>query len=480
VENIIRKISGLSEGFEVYAVGGFLRDMLLKRGCKDVDLTVDKNALKYSKRIANAFKAKLVVLDRADKTYRIILKESAVVNIDVSQFKGGTIEQDLRSRDFTVNAAAFNLNDFENFRRHIISPCRSAARDLKSKTINTVSDGVFKADPLRMLRAFRFAAELGFKISQKTLMQIKQDAKLICTAAPERVKNEFFGILSSENATELVGCMDGCGLISEIFCEIKAMKKSRGKYYYHPGGLFQHSFEAMEATENILNNLEKYFPENYTDIRKHFEDGGFSENVTRKNLLKFSALFHDNAKPETAKFQDGKMHFFGHEERGAEKIKKIMSSLKFGIKDTKTAMFLIRHHMRPSSLTRNNPVTKKATLKFFRDIGDNTPDLIVLSMADWRSYKKLGFFSLSGLRSQEKAARKLLKYYYELKNAKPLQKIIDGNIVMKRFGLKPGPWIGELLDYAVEAQWQDRIFTTDEALKTVFSKLTHIKKKYKI
>jgi poly(A) polymerase len=480
VENIIKKISSLSEGFEVYAVGGFLRDMLLKREYEDIDLAVDKNALKYSKKIADAFKAKLVTLNKVNKTYRIILKDKAATNIDVSQLTGGTIEQDLRSRDFTVNAMAFNLNDFENFKRHIILPGRNVARDLKSKMINTVSDGSFKADPLRMLRAFRFAAELGFRISQRTLMQIKRDVKLIRVVAPERLKNEFFSILSSENAAELVRHMDDCGLISEIFYEIKVMKKARGKYYYHPGGLFQHSFETMEAAENILNNLKKYFPEVYTDMQKHFENGDFSENVTRKNLLKFSALFHDNAKPETAKFKNGKMRFFGHEERGAEKVKKIMSSLKFGRKDTETAMFLIRHHMRLSNLTRNSTVTKKAALKFFRDIGGNTPDLIVLSMADWHSYKKLKFFSLSGLRIQEKAARELLKYYYELKNAKPPLKIIDGNIVMKKFGLKPGPWIGELLNCVSEAQQEGRISTADEALKTVYSKLTHIKKKYKI
>ena len=136
--------------------------------------------------------------------------------------------------------------------------------------------------------------------------------------------------------------------------------------------------------------------------------------------------------------------------------------------------------MRPSTLTRNNIVTKKAALKFFRDIGGNTPDLLVLSMSDWHSYKKLKIFSSKELKLQEKSVRELLKYYYELKNAEPLSKIIDGNIIMKKFNLKPGPWIGELLNFATEAQLEDKIFNTDEALKIVFSKLTHIKKKYKL
>jgi poly(A) polymerase len=482
IKNIIEKINCLSEGFEVYVVGGFLRDLLLKRKYNDIDLAVNKNVLKYSKKIAEAFKSKLITLDDANETYRVILRDGIIANIDISLFNGDTIEQDLKRRDFTVNAIAFNLKDFKSFRRRIIFPAENGTlRDLKSRTINTVSVESFEADPLRMLRAFRFAGELNFKISQKTFKQIKHNAKLIHNIASERIKDEIFRVLSVKDAASLIKEMDNCGLISEVFYEIKAMKKASKRYYYHQGGLFQHSFETMESAENILNDLKKYFPENYIDLRKHFENNGvFSQNVTRKALLKFAAFFHDNAKPETAKFVDGKMHFFGHEMLGAEKIENIMLSLKFGRKDIETAVFLIKHHMRASTLTRNNPVTKKAALKFFRDIGCNTPDALILSMSDWHSYKKLKVFSSKILKSQEKSARELLKYYYELKNAKPLSKIIDGNVIMEKFNLKPGPWIGELLDLVFESQQEGRISNEPEALKIISLKLASVKKKYKI
>ncbi len=101
-------------------------------------------------------------------------------------------------------------------------------------------------------------------------------------------------------------------------------------------------------------------------------------------------------------------------------------------------------------------------------------------MSDWYSYKKLKAFSSKELKIQEKSVRELLKYYYELKNAEPLPKIIDGNIIMKKFNLKPGPWIGELLNFITEAHLSGEIFNTDAALKIVFLKLTHIKKKYKL
>jgi poly(A) polymerase len=481
LNKLIKKINDLSKDFDIYVVGGFSRDLLLKRRPNDIDLAVSRNALKYSKKIADAFKSNLITLNDTSKTYRIKLKDDIVTNIDISLFNGKTIEQDLQNRDFTVNATAFNLKNSENFKKHIILSDRNTLRDLKSKTINTVSSESFKTDPLRMLRAFRFSAELNFKISKKTFEQITKNARLIHQSASERIKNEFFRVLSIKNSAVLIKDMVNCGLLSEIFAEIKKMKKARRKHYYHPGGLLQHSFETVESTENILNNFKKYFPENYIDMQKHFDDNdAFSESVTRKSLLKLAALFHDSAKPETAKFENGKMRFLGHAELGAGKVKEIMFSLKSGKNDIETAVFLVSNHMRPSTLTRNNIVTKKAALKFFRDIGDNTPDLLVLSMSDWHSYKKLKVFSSKELKIQEKSVRELLKYYYELKNAEPLPKIIDGNIIMKKFNLTPGPWIGELLNFIAEAQLEGKIFNTNEALKIVFFKLTHIKKKYKL
>jgi poly(A) polymerase len=482
MNELIKKINIISKGYDVYAVGGFARDLLLKRKHKDIDLVVNKDALKYAKKVAMTFKAKLITLDEDTETYRIILKDCGVPNIDIAIFNGKTIEEDLQNRDFTVNAIAFNLKYFEDFKKHIIFPNKNTLADLKSKTFNVISDATFKVDPLRMLRAFRFIAEFkDFKLSGKTLVQIKKNAKLIWLAAPERIKNELFRILAAKNSSELISLMDSYRLLSAVFHEVGKMKKAKKNYYYHSGGLFQHSFETLQSAENILNNLKKYFPVNFIELQDHFNNGEyFSENITREVLLKFVALFHDNAKPETAKFENGKMRFLGHEELGANKLKEIMLSLRLGKKDIETAFFLVMRHMRPSTLTRNNVVTRKAAMKFFRDIGDNTPDLVILSMSDWHSYKSLKVFSPKELSLQEKSVRELIKEYYELKNAKPLPKVIDGNIIMKEFSLQPGPWIGELLNFVNEDQFEGKALSKNDALKLVLSKLTHIKKKYKM
>ncbi|MDR1418377.1 MAG: hypothetical protein LBI80_04395 [Endomicrobium sp.] len=481
MNEIIKKINDLSQGYDVYVVGGFVRELLLKRQNADIDLVVNKDSLKYSKKLAMAFKAKLITLDKATETYRIILHDNDIKDIDVSSICSGSIEEDLQSRDFTVNAIAFNIKDFNNFKQHVILPTNNALKDLTTKMLNTVSSKSFKMDPLRMLRGFRFMAEQGFNFSQTSLKQVKNNTKLISKVAKERVKNELSRIFASKNASKVLKIMDKTGLLSAILPECATMKKAAKKHYYHKGGLFEHSFRAFESSENILNNLKKYFPKNYTDMQKHFEDNSsFSEHVTRKGLIKFVVLLHDNAKPETASFENSKMHFFGHEDKGSQKMKKIMSDLKFSKKDIEFSTFLIRHHMRLSTLTRNNIVTKKASLKLFRDMGDFTLDLLIVSMSDWHSYKNLKVFSKRELSLQEQSVRKLVQAYYDLKHSKPVKKIIDGSIIMKKFSLKPGPIIGELLESVLAAQEEGKVSNLKEALKVVSLKLTQIKKKYKI
>jgi poly(A) polymerase len=478
LNKFIEKIKELSQGDDVYVVGGFVRDLFFKRQNEDMDLVVNKDSLKYSKKLAKAFKAKLFTLDEVAKTYRIILKDDKVKNIDISQFCANTIEEDLQTRDFTVNAIAFNIKKFTNFKHHIITPKKNALKDLKTKTLNTVSSKSFKIDPLRMLRGFRFMAEHGFKLSKISLKQIKSNSKLINNVAKERIKNEFVRILATKNASKILKIMDKTGLFGAVLPETVKMKKAARKYYYNKGGLFEHSFKAFESSENILNNLRMYFPKNFIDLQKHFEDdSSFSENVTRKGLIKLVALFHDNAKPETVSFKNGKVHFFGHEEKGSQKIKEMMSALKFSKKDIEFSAFLVKYHMRLSTLTRNNVVTKKASLKLFRDMGDYILDLIIVSMADWHSYKNLKLFSPDELNAQEKSLERLVKYYYDLKNVKSLEKIIDGNIIMKEFSLKPGPIIGTLLKNVLVAQEEGRVTNLKEALEIISLKLTMIKRK---
>ena len=466
---------------EVYVVGGYLRDFLLKKKSLDIDLVVSEKSEPFAKKLAKKINGKCFKLHDDLQTYRVaVFNNPDLEYIDVSLMQGKNIKEDLSRRDFTINALAVKIEDFDDIKKNVIDYF-GGTKDLKKKEIKAVSKKVFVDDPLRMLRAFRFASEYNFKISKETLSLIKKYSPKISTVAGERIKNELFRILSNKKSSQYISAIDNIKLLEKMFPVITKMKKSAQSFYYHPKGLFQHCFQTYEALENILVKLDKYFPTSKDMLEKHLNEP-FSENVTRKNLLKFVAIFHDCAKPECAKRMDNKMRFLGHEELGAKKTAQIMKELKMSNKEIDFVKAIISEHMRPSNLAKSEVITQRAQMRLFIDIKGNTPDLLILAMSDWHSYKTLKkkIYPKKVLKQQEKSVAKLIFGYFDFINKKPKDKIVDGNVLMKEFHLKPGKIIGELLKYINNAYEEGRIKDKKQALKYAKSQLTVLKKKHKI
>ena len=466
---------------DVYIVGGYIRDILLKKKSLDIDLVVSEKAESFAKKLAKKINGKCFILHSDLQVYRVaVINNPDLEYIDISLMQGKNIEDDLSRRDFTINALAVKIENFDNIKKNI-TDCFDGIKDLQKKEIKVVSKKVFNDDPLRMLRAFRFASEYNFKISKETLSLIKKSSSKIITVAGERIKNELFRILNNKNSSQYIAAIDECGLLEKMFPVITKMKKSAKNFYYHPKGLFQHCFQTYEALEKIFIKLDKYFPQSKDILEQHLNEP-FSENVNKKNLLKFIAVFHDCAKPECAKRMDNKMRFLGHEELGAKKTAQIMKELKMSNKEIEFAKAIISEHMRPSNLAKSEVITNRAQMRLFRDVKENTPYLLILAMSDWHSYKTLKkkIYSPKVLKQQEKSVAKLILGYYDFVNNKPKDKIIDGNVLMKELKLKPGKIIGELLQYINNAYEEGRIKDKTQALKYAKTQLTVLKKKHKI
>ncbi len=311
------------------------------------------------------------------------------------------------------------------------------------------------------------------------MSHIKKYSKTITKSASERIKNEFFRILGHPDASAQIMLMEDLSVLEALFPAVSAMKKSAKNFYYHPKGLFQHCFQTLQSFEKILSNLDKYFPDTKDRLSVHLHEK-FSDNVNRISLLKFIALFHDCAKPECAKKIDKKMRFLGHETLGAEKTAEIMKNLKMSNKEIDYAKNIISEHMRPSNLAKSQIITNKARFKLFRDIKDNTPDVLLLAMADWHSYKSLKVYSRQILKRQEKAVAELISDYFKFKDKKPQAKVLDGNLLMKKFSLKPGKIVGEMLRLINIQCEQGKITDKKQALIFAKSKLTLLRKKHKI
>jgi len=459
---IIKKIAEETES-EVFVVGGYIRNYLLKKQSDDLDITVSKNADIFAKKLALILKGKYIVLDLKNKNYRVALINNPVLKyIDVSLMTGKTIQQDLINRDFTINSLAVDINGFGNIRKNLID-VSGGYKDLKNKIINVSSKNSLITDPIRMLRAFRFASELNFSISKNTLSQIKKNAAKIKLSVCEMRKNEFFRILNNKKSIKYITLMDDYKLLENMFPFVYKMKKSAKKFYYHPKGLFQHALLTMESLEKIFEKLSGYFPSVNEKLSQYLCEN-FSQNVNRKNLLKFIAIFHDCAKPKCAKKIGKVMRFLGHEEIGSKYISMIMKNLKMSNREIEYACSVVLYHMRPSNLLKSETVTERAKLRLFRDIGNIVPDLLLLALADWHSYKPLKIYSRKGLKQQEKYVNEFMNAYFDLLTKPKKEKIIDGNILINELKIAPGKIIGKLLKLINDKYDEGLIKTKQEAI----------------
>lgn len=477
---ILKLIKELQGREGVYIVGGWLRDKLLGRQNRDLDIACPGSPLSLARRFSSAARGRFVPLDTRNKIYRVVLKDMPELEyVDFAKMKAPDIVSDLKKRDFTVNSLAVEIKeDGAIDTKNIIDPSSGMA-DLKKGTIRMTSARSFIEDPLRILRAFRIAAELDFKIEPATMKSAKAFAPLILKSASERARDELVKILANGDSSRWISCLEKTGLLEFLVPEITPMKSSARKYYFHPKGLWQHSQDTLKSLEDIFSGLGDYFPGPYSLIEKHLEEP-LSSGMNRKILLKFTALLHDCAKPECARKFGNKTRFLGHEKTGAKKVEKILRRLKMSRKEIAIAKNLTGNHMRPASLSQAGTVTQRASLRLFRDIGDNTPDLLLLSLADWYSYKRLKTHLTGNLKKQQAVLNELVSRYFALKEKKYVPRLIDGNVLMDRLGLTPGPIIGALLKTVNEAQALGKINTGVEALALASQKLTRLAKKYKI
>ncbi|MBN1621400.1 MAG: CCA tRNA nucleotidyltransferase [Endomicrobiales bacterium] len=474
-KEILKKIKKASDNIDIYVVGGWVRDALIKRKNRDLDIATSINPGPLARKISNVIKGRFVELDKKNKIYRVVLKGDRDLDyIDVAKLKGPDIYTDLKRRDFTINALAVSIsNAIDEYT--VIDPT-GGIYDIKNKVVRSTNTGIFNEDPLRLLRAFRIACELKFNIEPKTKKLIKVKSKLIRKSANERVRDEIFKILSQPKSFVWIKEMDNAGLMDCIFPEIIKMKKSARNFYYHPQGLWQHAIETLTSLEEILDNLKKLFPGYEHKILNHLNQP-LSNGITRMNLLKFVALMHDMAKPACAKKIGNKMRFLGHEKKGSEMIKVVLKGLRMSNKDIKIAQTLIGHHMRPINLGQSPVITDRAIFRLFRDIEDNLVDLMLLTLADCYSYRRIKVRKVVELKKQKKVVGKLITRYFDVKEKISHPKLLDGHVIMKKFNIKPSPLVGKLLGIVKEEQSLGKIKDVNDALTLIKRKLTRLKKR---
>ncbi|MFC1978808.1 CCA tRNA nucleotidyltransferase [Chloroflexota bacterium] len=460
---VIRRLADfLSERIiQAYLVGGYVRNVLLNRYTQDIDIALSGDATVTAKEIAMLFGGKFVLLDDINKVARVVMPE---LYLDFSTIKND-IEDDLKRRDFTINAMAQDLNQLTEHKT-IIDPCNGQS-DIRQKTIKATSDDVFRQDPVRLMRAIRLAAELNFDIDDKTQTLIKRDAHLVANVAGERICDEFCAAMATDQAYSMLRLMDDLGLIAPLLPELDACKGVE-QPKEHSWDVFDHSIETVTAVDKLFANIRTQqnglseIP--WTDeLAYHFSEQ-ISSGHLRMTILKIAALLHDIGKPSTKSIQEnGRMRFLGHSSQSAKIAKSIMTRLRFSVKEIKTAQRIIEQHMRPTQLSNNWEMpTRRAIYRFYRDTEDDAFDILLLSLADHLAAR--GPLLEKEHWSYHIALIKyvMLKHSQEQDVVKPT-KLIDGNDLIK-LGVKPGPEIGMILETVREAQATGEIATKDDAI----------------
>ncbi len=460
----------------IWLVGGFLRDAYITKNKDliDFDFCVERNTYSVAKEFAKKVSSKLIILDKAQGSFRVVLnpvrstgfrkKKTKISNgvkrknkfytYDFSRMRGGDLHEDLSLRDFSVNSLAVNVRE----KRPEIIDYFNARQDLKKKIIRVIRDEVIPQDPLRILRGFAFKAKYGFRIAPKTYKLMAKHKNLLKKTSKERIAEELFKILDSSQAYETIIKMDKARIIDEV---IPCISQTRGIHQgaYHHLGVWEHSLETLKQFE--LFYKKTLIKDN---LITDYLNQELAKGRRRLQIVKLACLLHDIGKPQAKKKAKKRTLFHGHEKIGRDLADRIAEDLRISFREKELLKRLIFWHLRPGYLADQITPSKRAIYHFFRDTQDEGAGVILVSLSDWRATR--GPLVDQSKRSRhERIMINLIDTYFEEKQKKPLPKIVDGYDIMRKFKLKSGALVGEVLRKIKEEQTLGKVSTKTEAYK---------------
>jgi putative nucleotidyltransferase with HDIG domain len=454
--SLLRAARGAAgENSGLVLVGGAVRDALLRRADSDLDLAVPRGALMLGERLAAGLGATAVVLDAERGAARVVAHG---VQVDITDFRAPTLDADLAARDFTVNALAVDVDRLlARGRARLVDPT-GGMDDLRARRLRPAGPGVLAADPLRAVRAVRLEAALGLRLTGSAVRAVRAAAPALAGVAAERVREELTALLRLPATGRALRRADALDLLATIFPEVGPMRTST-QPAPHRFNVLEHSLRAVEAGDRLLPRLDALTPFG-EELSAHLAEG-LGGGLDRRAALKLAALLHDVAKPETRRVIGGRVRFFEHDLIGARRARVIGERLRLPERATALIERLVRHHLRPMHLAQAGEVTRRARYRFYRDLGPDTRDLLLLALVDGAAVtgaSPLVVWRRAGL------IRDLLGGWPEAESAAAAAPLLRGQDVMERFRLPPGPAVGELLAQAREAQDLGLVRTREEAL----------------
>ncbi|MBI3325284.1 MAG: CCA tRNA nucleotidyltransferase [Nitrospinae bacterium] len=463
-DGLLQRLLAFAErqGLRLFVVGGTVRDVCLGRASLDFDVAMAGDVMAVSRAFAREVSGAYVPLDPAHGEARVVYRKQG--SIDFARFKGDDLTQDLRRRDFTINALACPLTTFlTTSTPELIDPC-GGWDDLQACIVRMPSPQSFEDDPLRMLRAFRLAASFDFTIDDLTLERMKPTVLRLADVAAERIHTEVLKLFSTPHSAPYVATMGQLGLLDAVLPEVAATHGITQNRYHHVD-VFEHSLLTYQSTEAVINALASYFQPISDAVAAYVRAG---EHLA---LLKWAALLHDIGKPAARRVdRRGRVSFPGHAGGGALLWKEAGHRLKLSAARADYIQTLIAHHLRPRhllTLASQGRLTLRVMHRLFRDLDEEVLGLFVLAVADALASRGPRTPSNRPLALGRLCARVWEAYQTRIRPVLVGPRLLTGDDLQTVCGLEPGPRFKTLLESIELAHVEGHIRTRAEALRLV-------------
>jgi len=431
-------------GREAWLVGGAVRDELLGRPTDDVDIALDGDPREAARTIARATRGVAFELSGAFGAWRVVGPGHAW-HVDLVTLQGD-IDADLAARDFTINAMAERLAGGE-----LLDPHGGRA-DLEARRVRMVSPTAMADDPLRTLRAVRLVCELDLELEPSTAAAIAAHARWIDAVAPERVFGELKRIVTAPAARRGVELMDAHALTEAVLPELVALRGVEQNEFHHTD-VHGHTLEVLDAVAALERN-RAFLGDRAADMLAE----PLADELTRGGGMRFAALLHDAAKPQTRGVRpDGRVTFIGHDQVGAELARTVLRRLRASQRTIDYVAALTLHHLRLGFLVHEQPLDRRSVWRYLRATAPWTDDVTIFTVADRLATR--GRNAEEAIAAHVALAREMLAI-----EPGPAEPLIRGDDLARELGIVPGPQLGELLAQLEEDRFAGAISTREEAI----------------